>query len=156
MINTNEKIVEDVIVNNVLEEEINSASNENSNDNDLNQYVDIKEVEGIEYCQVKDKEAITLLGSALTWEGLNVDTNNIKDMFHWIENYSQLSHKRIYIILGKQMNQWYDLQYEYKYPDDLNIVAVALEDIVNVSALTLQRFQVGARWLDDIVANNLA
>jgi hypothetical protein len=107
-----------------------------------------------EYCYVNDKQAIAELGSALTWEGLNIDIDNINKVFTWLNKYTPAT-KRIYIISGKDMNNWYGLTDSFSYPQDLNIVAIDLKDIDHIDSIVLKRFDVGARWLDDIIANNL-
>ena len=43
--------------------------------------------------------------------------------------------------------------YNTDYSDDLNIVCVDLNDLENFNKIVLHRFEVGARWLDDIISN---
>ena len=43
-----------------------------------------------------------------------------------------------------------------KYPDDCTIVSIKLEDMENSMAVVIPRFNIGARWFDDIVMNNAA
>ena len=49
------------------------------------------------------------------------------------------------------MNNAYGLTGENAYKDELTILSIKLEDIENVAAITLPRFDVGGRWFDDIV-----
>lgn len=58
------------------------------------------------------------------------------------------------IIKGKTMNDVYMLTGNNKYPDDCTIVSIKLEDMENSMAVVIPRFNIGARWLDDIVMNN--
>ena len=99
--------------------------------------------------QVTTEEQIKELGSALTWEGLKIDEENINDMFDWIEQYTPMLQRKIYIIKGKLMNQLYNADYD----DDLNIVCIDLNDMENFNKIVLRRFDVGGRWLDDIISN---
>ena len=53
------------------------------------------------------------------------------------------------------MNTIYNLTKVNMYPDDLNIVCVDLNDMKEPDKITLPRFDVGGRWLDDVIENNL-
>lgn len=99
--------------------------------------------------QVTTEEQIKKLGSALTWEGLKVDEENINALFNWIEEFTPVLQRKIYVISGKLMNDLYNAD----YPDDLNIVCVDLNDMEDFNKIVLRRFSVGARWLDDIISN---
>jgi len=99
--------------------------------------------------QVTTEEQIKKLGSALTWEGLKVDEENIDAMFNWIEESTPVLQRKIYVISGELMNRLYNAG----YPDNLNIVCVDLNDLEDFSKIVLRRFSVGARWLDDIISN---
>ena len=52
------------------------------------------------------------------------------------------------------MNNAYGLTGTNAYKDELTILSIKLEDIENVGAITLPRFDIGGRWFDDIVDNN--
>ena len=93
-------------------------------------------------------------GSALTWEGLKTSDESLTEMFDWIKKYSPVKNETAYIVSGWVMNAAYGLTGDNAYPDDVHLVSVRLEDIENVEAITLPRFQAGGRWFDDIVANN--
>ena len=54
------------------------------------------------------------------------------------------------------MNNAYGLTGKNAYKDDLTIFCIKLEDIENVGAITLPRFEIGGRWFDDVVSNNAA
>lgn len=99
--------------------------------------------------QVTTEEQIKKLGSALTWEGLKVNEENINAMFDWIEEFTPVLQRKIYVISGKLMNRLYNAG----YPDDLNIVCVDLYDLEDFNKIVLRRFSVGARWLDDVISN---
>ena len=100
-------------------------------------------------CQVLRK------GSAFTIEGLNTDEDSLNHLTDWINSYTKLLNKNFHIISGKNMNAWYKLTGDNAYPDDCNIVCIKLEDMEDAMAVALPRFQVGARWLDDIIDNNI-
>lgn len=92
--------------------------------------------------------------SALTLEGLIPDT--IPEFKNWIVDTtkSNMVNERFYITKGKVMNEVYKLTGDNRYADDLNIVSVKLSDIKNVGRLCIPRFEIKARWFDDIVDNN--
>lgn len=95
-------------------------------------------------------------GSALTWEGLAMDSEeDFKAVVDWMsEHGATLKTQDVYITKGCDMNQLEDLTGRNAYPDDLSIVSFKLSDIENVDKLFIARFQVGARWMDDVVENN--
>lgn len=90
--------------------------------------------------------------NALTIEGLREDS--ISDFLDWIRQYTKIKNENVYIIKGKDMNAIYNLTGSNAYSDDLSIVSVKLEDIENPMAVVIPRFQIGARWFNDIVDNN--
>ena len=56
---------------------------------------------------------------------------------------------------GELMNQIYQLTGSNAYPEDLTFVSIPLSMFNNnIGKLALVKFQLGARWLDDIVDNN--
>lgn len=92
--------------------------------------------------------------SALTWEGLSLEEDNLDALKGWLNQYTSLINERIYVTTGKLMNDTYNLTGSNAYPNDLNIVSIMLDDIENPSAIFISRFDVGGRWFDDIVDNN--
>ena len=58
------------------------------------------------------------------------------------------------IISGKTMNEYYNLSGKNAYKDELTIVSIPLNQLNNIDKLAIARFEVGARWFDDIVDNN--
>lgn len=90
--------------------------------------------------------------SAFTIEGLSLDS--IPDMVKWVEGYTKLKNKRVYVISGETMNTYCGNTGNNAYPKELNIVAIKLSDMKNPMNITLPRFQVGGRWFDDVVENN--
>lgn len=105
---------------------------------------------------VSTKEQLDALynRSALTWEGLTSDEENLNDVKEWLaENGAILNdfEPQFHIITGKLMNEIYGLTDTNAYPDDLTIVSVT---DINTLKVALARFQVGGRWFDDIVDNN--
>lgn len=94
-------------------------------------------------------------GSAWTWEGMNTDEDNLKDIIRWFEEEGcPLKREEFFIVSGKKMNQYYGLTGNNAYPDDLTILSIEIDNITNVERLFIKKFQVGARWFDDIVSNN--
>ena len=107
--------------------------------------------------EVKSKEQLDELYncSALTFEGLSTDEESIKGLVNWLKKYSEISNPLpMYIISGKTMNINYKLTGTNKYKDDLTIVSIKNDDIKNLSAIVIPRFEIGGRWFDDIVNNN--
>ena len=90
--------------------------------------------------------------SALTMTGLNLDS--IPDFVGWVEGYTKLLRRRVYVVSGKVMNTYCGNTGDNAYQDDLNLVAIKLSDIADYAKIVLPRFQVGGRWFDDIVDNN--
>ena len=85
--------------------------------------------------------------SALTIEGL--DPDSIPDFVeHVIEMGGTV--KKVVDIRGSLMNQVYGLTGTNAYPDRLDIVSI----VGNTVPLTMDRFNWGGRWFDDIVDNN--
>lgn len=102
---------------------------------------------------VKNYDEIKDLGSALTWEGLTIDDQSLNDMFDWIERHTEVLDKTVYVTKGQLINQIFELEGDNKYPDDLNIVSVKLEDLKDFRKLITARLEVGGRWMDDIIDN---
>lgn len=94
-------------------------------------------------------------GSAFTIEGLSDDDDNLNALVKWLEEHGcKMRNDDIYIIKGKLMNEVYHLTGDNKYQDQLTIVSIKLSDLSNVNAVVMARFEIGARWFDDIVDNN--
>ena len=92
------------------------------------------------------------LGSALTMEGLADES--IPDFISWVKEHTPMKNEVAYVVKGKTMNHIYELTGNNAYPDDLTIVSIKLEDMENSMAVIIPRFEIGARWFDDIVMNN--
>ena len=107
---------------------------------------------------VKTREQLDDLikDSALTWEGLKMDTEeDYKQVTDWMrEHGANPKTENVYITEGKTMNALENLTGSNAYPNDLSIVSFKLSEIENAGALCLPRFDVGGRWMDDIVENN--
>lgn len=103
--------------------------------------------------EVTTKKEIEELGSALTIEGLAEESFN--EFLEWIEKYTPLISRTIYVIKGSTMNNVYGLTGNNRYSSDCTIASVKLTDMENYSSIILPRFNIGGRWLDDIIANNL-
>lgn len=104
---------------------------------------------------VTEKEQLDMLynNSALTIEGLTEES--IPDFLDWIEERTPLKERKVYVISGEVMNKQYNLTGNNAYLEDLTIVSVMLNDMENPNAVILPRFEIGGRWFDDIVDNNL-
>ena len=94
--------------------------------------------------------------SALTWEGLDTSNKCFKQVIEWLKENGALMaddfEPTFHIIKGEYMNSAYGLKGSNAYDPDLNIVAVTG---IRQLAITLKRLEVGGRWFDDIVDNNM-
>ena len=91
--------------------------------------------------------------SALTIEGLA--TESIKDFAAWIEKYTPLKRKVVYVTKGSLANHEWHLSGNNAYNPNLNIVSVKLDDMKDFNKIVMPRFEIGARWMDDIYDNNV-
>lgn len=103
----------------------------------------------------KDKLDELYESSALTFTGISTDDESINQMMDWLKEKSEISNPLpVHIIKGQTMNENYGLTGNNAYPNDLNLISIKLEDIKNIGAITMARFEVEGRWFDDIVNNN--
>ena len=97
-------------------------------------------------------------GSAFTWEGLSSlenDKETIVNSFKEEKVLADVETFEFYTWKGELMNQIYQLTGSNAYPEDLTFVSIPLSMFNNnIGKLALVKFQLGARWLDDIVDNN--
>lgn len=91
--------------------------------------------------------------SALTFEGLSADEENLNAVREWLKEHGAIKYVEpdFHIITGEFMNEQYGLSGDNAYPEDLTIVSVT---DINQAKIILARFEVGGRWFDDIVDNN--
>lgn len=93
--------------------------------------------------------------SALTFEGVAPDKENLEAVLTWVKNYTPLKREDVYVIKGNLMNREYNLTGDNAYPKtDCTILCIKLDDMERPMAVTLPRFAVGGRWFDDVVDNN--
>lgn len=94
---------------------------------------------------------------ALTLEGLSPDEESLTEFLKWVKKTAGLKNEKVYIITGRTMNYAYRLTGTNRYPDDVHIVCINLDDVVQESMgrLAIARFDIGARWFSDVVDNNL-
>ena len=107
--------------------------------------------------EVTTKEKLDELykSSALTFTGIIADDKNLNKIVEWIKKYSEISQPLpIYIIKGKVMNENYGLTEDNAYNDNLTLISIKTDDIKNLDAIIMPRFEIGGRWFDDIVDNN--
>lgn len=98
------------------------------------------------------REELDNLKSALTLTGLS--ETSIPDYIEWVKSYTPMKQDKAYIIKGETMNRIYNLKDDKAYPNHLLLVAIKLEDMEDPMEVAFPRFIIGARWFDDIVANN--
>ena len=95
-------------------------------------------------------------GSAFTWEGFDISPKNLEAVVKFFKKNTPSIKLPVefYTWKGSTMNNMYNLTGNNAYPDDLNFVSIALDNWDGLGTLPFIKFQVGARWLDDIVDNN--
>lgn len=76
---------------------------------------------------VESKEGLANLGFAITMEGLSEDS--IPAFINWIKEYTPIKKEDVYITKGVTMNNELNLTGNNRYPDDLTIVRIHLEDV---------------------------
>lgn len=99
---------------------------------------------------VSKKEELDLLYSKSAFTYIGINRESIPDLVNWVEENSSNKVEEVYVIQGSLMNKEYGLLKD-PYPNDTNIVSIMLEDIVSI---VIKKFEIGARWFDDIVDNN--
>lgn len=93
--------------------------------------------------------------SAFTLEGVAPTKKNVKNIFDWLKKHTGIKNETAYAIPGSLMNRVYNLTGNNAYPKtNCHLVCVKLDDMEDPMATALPRFQIGARWFDDIVENN--
>ena len=73
---------------------------------------------------------------------------------NFINENGGLNDEDYYIASGKQMNDYYNLTGDNRYPDDLTILIIKQKSIGNIGKIAIPRFQIGGRWFTDVVDNN--
>ena len=95
--------------------------------------------------------------SALTWEGMATNEENLGAIDAWFREVGAEPHVDYagYAVSGSLMNEAYGLTGDNRYPGDLIILAFPLQECFgDLMPLIRYRFSVGARWFDDVVDNN--
>ena len=83
---------------------------------------------------------------------------NMEFLVDWLESKGALIdgvELKVYWVKGKVMNDIYKLTNSNAYPDDLNILILD-PDCYIVSRLVIKIYELGGRWFDDVVDNNLS
>ena len=95
-------------------------------------------------------------GSAFTFEGLDTSRESMKSLMTALKDYvnPEMDELTIYVVKGSLMNDRYGL-WKDPYPDRLSIVAIPTNQFKDIGKLAMFKLQVGARWFDDIVDNNV-
>lgn len=92
--------------------------------------------------------------SCFTFEGIDISTpkhkKEFKEGFEKVARISGFTEKECigYVYKGKMMNDIYGLTDDNAYPDDLTFISIP--NYYN----PIVKLKLGARWFDDIVANN--
>lgn len=106
--------------------------------------------------KIKSKKEIDALSnvSALTFIGLDPNNKSLEQAIKWLNNHNALTEENLvfHVISGKLMNKEFGLSGTNRYAEDLSIISITGIDITKI---ILARFDVGGRWLDDIIDNNL-
>lgn len=91
-----------------------------------------------------DHSALTILG---------VELKSLQEYITWAEETSGETINKVFAISGDTMNKEYGLIGNMRYPSDLNIISIILGS-EGLAKIAIPRFELGARWFDDIVDNN--
>lgn len=112
----------------------------------------------LNYIKTAVRQDIEDLGSAITIEGLDLGKNGSEAFADWCHGLAKFKKAKpdCYVTSGRVMNNAYGLTGTNAYPDDCNIVSFKLEDFEDYSKMIMPRFGVSARWLNDVVSNNIA
>ena len=94
-----------------------------------------------------------IMSSAFTFEGIDIDSKKGKESLNDLEKLLRetgYTEKDCvgYRVTGKIMNEYFQLSDTNAYPDDLTLLVIP--NYYNVGV----KLSSGARWFDDIVANN--
>lgn len=110
----------------------------------------------IEIVDVTTESQLDKLGSALTIEGLARE--GFEKFADWINERAGFKSDAVkcYVTSGSTMNDIYGLTGDNAYPSDLNIVSFDLDDMADYEKIVMKRFEIGARWLDDVISNNVS
>lgn len=96
--------------------------------------------------------------SAFTWEGMNLDDENLKAIAQIFVDEQLVKGDTDEITGftwdGKTMNLLYGLHGENQYQDNLPFLCFDNKIFNGVGNLNVFKICIGARWLDDIVRNN--
>lgn len=95
--------------------------------------------------------------SALTFEGAVAEEGNLEFLEKWFKAVGQElpDEPEAFVIIGEGMNGLYGLTGSNSYPDDLSILMIdCIAMGVSQAAVAIPRFEIGGRWLDDVVENN--
>lgn len=90
---------------------------------------------------------------AFTLEGLSPDDG--EKLFNWIEQYTPVKQRRLYVINGSYMNDAYGFTDDNAYDDDTTICCVRLADIEDANVIAIPRREIGGRWFTDVVDNKV-
>lgn len=108
----------------------------------------LKTVDTVEELTKLEKE------STFTWEGMTTDEGNLKAIAEGLGEFFK-DEITFYTWTGKFMNETYGLTGNNAYPEDLTFLAIDWNSFsAKVGEVSILKLKVGARWLDDIVANN--
>lgn len=102
--------------------------------------------------ELRSKSAFTFIGAGGNLNDWMIGINDILKQ-HLINQVS-----KFYTWNGKLMNDMYGLTQNNAYQDDITFLAFDITEIPidQIGKLSMLKLAMSARWLDDIVANDLA
>lgn len=102
--------------------------------------------------ELRNKSAFTFIGAGGNLDEWMVGINDVLKQ----NGINQVS--KFYTWKGKVMNDMYELTWTNAYQDDITFLAFDITEIPmdQIGKLSMLKIQYGARWLDDIVDNDLA
>lgn len=91
----------------------------------------------------------------LTFTNMTLDEDSLDGLTEWVEQYTSYTNKVIYAITGDQINGWYKLSGNNAFSANQNFVCIKQHDLKDYNKIALTRFDVGGRWLKDIISDKL-
>jgi hypothetical protein len=92
---------------------------------------------------------------ALTFSGISCDADTLEGIAQWVEQYTSYTNKVAYLVSGEQINAWYKLTDKNAFPSAHNFICISQHDLKDYNKIALARFDVGGRWLKDIISDKI-
>ena len=91
----------------------------------------------------------------LTFSGIPCDEDTLEGIVQWIEQYTAYTNKIVHVVSSDQINSWYKLSGREAFTANQNFICIKQFDLKDYNKIALTRFDVGGRWLKDIISDKL-